>query len=280
MSKVYITNGNFKKIISPFNFKGIAYGRRDFFIDIQDFDITLLKRILSTPELALLDAYREILADLKEGLAMYTKVKKQDTHKYVYEGTAPAYHFSHECERLRSDFTNYEIPEIIKDDAEKILKFRVVFKECIALIKNGKIDVATNRINSAMGWPYGYPSIADIDFKNGGAIEFENANLEDVIEKINQILFDAEIFRNSEPNVKDIIDHLGYGTHKRKEIKDQNHPLYKWHNYKTELKHVIQTYFRVKLNPELKFEGEILDELGFRPCSFCSNTNFENLIKV
>ena len=269
MSHVYITNGNLKKIIAPFNLRGPTYGRKDFFIEVKDFDTVLLKKILSIPELALLDAYKEVLADLQEGLAMFAKVERRDTHKYVYEGNAPAYHASRECERLVSDFVNYEIPEIIQNNNEEIIKFRSVFRENIKTVKEGNIDLARIRINNAMGWDMHYRSISDVDFKNSESTNFQNDDLDEISRKITMLMFDAEKFRNSDPEINGIIDRLGYGTHKRKESSDSNHPLYTWSNYKTELKHVIQTYFRVKLNPNLKFEGKILEELGFRPCSFC-----------
>jgi hypothetical protein len=270
MSEVYITNGNLRAIIAPFNLKGRSYGKRDFFIDIKDFDISLLQKILSTPELALLEAYKEVLADLEESLAIYEKIIKRDTHKYVYEGIAPAYHISHECERLKSDFVNYEIPKIIEGNFDEITKFRQVFRDNVKTIKDGKADLARLRINIAMGWDINYPSISDVDFKNSDSEIFINDDLSDIEHQISKIMFDADVFRNSDPEISHTIDKLGYGTHKRKESSDPDHPLYRWHNYKTELKHLIQTYFRVKLNPNLKFEGRILEELGFRPCSFCS----------
>ncbi len=31
----------------------------------------------------------------------------------------------------------------------------------------------------------------------------------------------------------------------------------------------LKTYYRIKFNPELEFEGKLLEQLGFRKCSFC-----------
>lgn len=270
MGKVYITNGNLKKIITPFAFKGGSYGKRDFFVEIKDFDTALLSKILSMPEIALLDAYREMLADMKESLAIFKKVEKRDFHKYVYEGAPPAYHFKIECERLKSDFVNYEIPEILKGDIEGTNKFREIFRQNIDAIKEGRVDLARLFINNAMGWDANFPSVSAIDFKNSNPVFFANDNLEEIERRIMEIMFDAEKLRNSSEDTKNIIKNLGYGTHKRKESSDPEHPLFKWHWLKVELKHAIQTYFRIKLNPDLAFEGEVLDQLGFRPCSFCS----------
>ena len=63
---------------------------------------------------------------------------------------------------------------------------------------------------------------------------------------------------------------MGYGTHVVNEAKEPGHPLYIWHNeYKNQLKDLLKTYFRVKFNGDLKFEGHLLVQLGFKPCRQC-----------
>ncbi|SDO42156.1 hypothetical protein SAMN04487951_12623 [Vreelandella arcis] len=36
------------------------------------------------------------------------------------------------------------------------------------------------------------------------------------------------------------------------------------------LKNLLEEYFRIKFNPELKFDGNLLEYLGFIPCKSCS----------
>ena len=40
-------------------------------------------------------------------------------------------------------------------------------------------------------------------------------------------------------------------------------------NYKAPLTELLQTYYRIKYNPDLEFEQSVLEKLGFRKCSFC-----------
>lgn len=41
------------------------------------------------------------------------------------------------------------------------------------------------------------------------------------------------------------------------------------HTFKTPVKDRLIEYFRIKFNPDMKFEGSLLEQLGFKPCGAC-----------
>lgn len=277
MSNAYITNGNFKKITSSFRPNNGYFGPKEFYLHFKDLNYDLIRKILSIPEMALLCIYKEILADLDEGISIFRKIEKRDDFNFVYEGIQPAYHADKYCKKLHSDFQNYELPDRVKHNPEGAEKFRQIFRENFDYIKNNKSDVAKIRINSAMGWEMEYQCISPVEFANSDSIGLEEYDLEILKNRIHKIMFDAERFRSSSDEVKKQINNLGYGTHKLKERDINGHPINIWHKIKIDLKNTIQTYFRVRLNPDLKFDGSLLDQLGFRPCSMCRGSHENKL---
>lgn len=280
MSNVYITNGNLRKITTSFRLKSGYYGPKEFYLTFEDFNYDLLKKILSVPEMALICIYKETLADLEEGISIFKKIEKKDNFKFVYEGFQPAYHFDKKCDKLHSDFQNYELPDRLKDDKEGSEKFRKIFRENLNYIKNNKLDVAKIRINLAMGWELEYPCINAVEIMNSDSTFFEEYDLESLKKQVHQIMFDADKFRSSSEEVKKQINNLGYGTNKLQERHINGHPINVWHKIKIDLKNTIQTYFRVRLNPDLNFDGSLLDQLGFRPCSMCGEGHGNNLAEL
>lgn len=262
----YITSSNFKKIVrdrfsatSKRPMKGL-HPREDE-----------IAKILSQPELALLQVYKEMCESPNDFPEVFNKIQKSDTLSYVVEGHAPAYHFKADCSRLHSDFKNYAIPDVVSSMGEdKVNEYRKIFQAGRHMIDEGRHDVLAIRLCSALGLPLGALNFKQVDYNNSGMAKFENVDLEDVDRRISEILFDADRFRNQSKESSDLIKDYGYGTHRRAEAKQPGHTLYIWHNqYKVGLKNLLETYFRVKFNPELNFEGKLLDQLGFVPCKHC-----------
>lgn len=262
----YITNSNFKKIVRDRFFatskrpvKGL-HPREDE-----------IAKILSKPELALLQVYKEMCETPNDFPVIFIKIQKSDTLSYVVEGRAPAYHLKADCYRLHSDFKNFAIPEVVRSMGEdKVHEYRVIFQAGRHMIDEGRHDVLAIRLCSALGLPLGALNFKQVDYNNSGMDIFENLDLEEVDRRISEILFDAERFRHHSKESSGLINDYGYGTHRRAEAKQLGHTLYIWHNqYKAGLKNLLETYFRVKFNPELNFEGRLLDRLGFVPCKHC-----------
>ncbi|WP_188630997.1 hypothetical protein, partial [Oceanisphaera marina] len=193
----------------------------------------------------------------------------QDTKKYVFEGGNPTYHTNKKCERFTSNFINLEIPPEIADKGdESIKRFRAFCKENMDLLVSDE-----SRFKERLSIHFLLKNPPNkISHNNSGSVEFQNLSLEELESLIDQLLEDADAFRNRDKDTAKLIRNKGYGTDRAKEAKIEGNPLFIWHNkYKTNLKRLLQEYFRVKLNPDLKFEGELLEQLGFKPCHNCNS---------
>lgn len=260
---VFITKSNESKILSNLDLKG----------DKADFECLYdesLSFILSTPELNLLHVYKRLCAHPKEALAAYKKVNKKDTKQFVWEGGKPAFHFKSDCPRLNSEFTNITIPVEIQDKGDlEISRFRDFVKEYRCLLEEDEVRFM-HKLEARFLLKNPPKSIK---YLNSGVQEFCNLNLLDLKYQIDSLLIKASKFRDSDEEISKLISVKGYGTHKVKEAKDKSSPLYEWHAMKSELKDLLKQYYRVKFNPELKFDKTLLEQVGFQPCRECDKSH-------
>lgn len=110
----------------------------------------------------------------------YTPIESKDNLRYVFEAGKPAYHHDASCERLNSNFTNFEIPgEIRERGAEEVYKFREWFKKNMKLME--KPEIFTMKLFHAFNIRVNPKAI---DYDNSGVEEKENLNLKELEEKI------------------------------------------------------------------------------------------------
>lgn len=225
-----------------------------------------LAKILSLPERQLLYAYRKACEQGEFSLERYNKLsKREESNRYVFSGGKPTYHASMDCERLQADYFNLEIPvEIMQRGESQINAFKRFCKNHIDLIAADeplfllKLDAAFGLRNPPKR----------VTHENSGVAVVENFNLEQLKTQIDNLLEEACRFRSSDPSIEYLVARKGYGTHRVPEAKCEESPLYFWHHkIKGELKRLVKEYYRVKFNPDLAFRGDILDQLGFKPCS-------------
>lgn len=236
-----------------------------------------LGKILSIPEMKLLALFREVAGN-PEVLTTdkYVKKEHQDSKRYVYESMYPSYHKGSTCERLRSDFKNFEIPVQIQAKGDKVIAdYRIFFKNNIDLYNR---DYEAFMAHIQLRFHIPNPP-KKIEHKNSGIESVLNTNALDIETNINTLLCKMGDFRNSsESNQKEIRD-CGYATHKAfligkhgeriRKIDIEGSIISQWHQYKNELKYLLKEYFRIKLNPDFLFNINILDQLGFKACSCC-----------
>ncbi len=268
--KVYITKAKINNLIS-----NIDLYRSN--IDINNLYSSNLKKTLSKPELELLAVYRDVLENPKV-LTLGTYIKKQhkDSGRWVFETIYPSFHKNDQCERIHASFENIEVPiEIQHQGSESVKKFREFFKTNHNLYKR---DVVAFMFQVQIKFNLANPPV-QVDFDNSGVEEIFNASGLDIENKITEILKNMEGFRNKNDINQKEISSFGYATHKAKErnkigqyvkkIDNEGSIISKWHNYKNELKSLLKEYFRIKLNPDFEFDQNILEQLGFKPCSHC-----------
>lgn len=222
---------------------------------------------------------QELWKDPENFIAVhYVPIISKDNFKYVFEGGKPAYHYDATCDRLNSNFTNFEIPDAIKEKgADEVNKFRTWFKKNMHLME--KPEIFTMRLFHAFNIQVNPKAI---DYNNSGVEEKENLNLQELENRIDKILRSAGQFWHQNTDKHQIIRRfqkytfLGY---KNNEIQNNDTGLSDAElkdflrlydvQFKRPLKDLLIEYYRVKLNPDLQFEGNLLEQLGFRSCKSC-----------
>jgi len=276
----YLTKSNSIKIISSIhpnkieNLKGEVYKKPIYFFSKYEKNKLLgIKELMKDPE-SFIGEY-------------YVPINNADNLRYVYEGGKPAYHSRPDCERLNSDYRNFEIPEEIREKGkEEVFKFRDWFKKNQYLLE--KPDVFVARIQMAFGVTMNPKAI---DHENSGVEEKENLNLEELEKRINKLLSDAgQYFNNADKKKREVIRRFQKYTflaYSKNDIRNNTTSVsdeaiknflkqYDIH-FKRPTKDLLIEYYRVLHNPDLKFEGYLLEQLGFQPCGACHNDNHQQV---
>jgi hypothetical protein len=210
----------------------------------------------------------------------YKPIVTEDKFKYIYEGAKPAYHTGNDCVRLLSNFKNFEIPDQVRTKGEQaVTEFREWFKT-VQNIFNEKPVIFEALLFSR----YGIQSnVREVDYINSGAEEKENLDLPELERRIDGLLTEAGRYFNEQDKVQqNLIRRFGKLTflaYINKEIYSNDSGLSDDDlkvflrsydiKFKKPIKALLKEYYRVLYNPEMKFEGQLLEALGFRPCGSC-----------
>jgi len=223
-------------------------------------------------------------------IKIYKRRKREDKKRYVYEGLQPAYHSRTDCINLKSKYKNYEIPyEIIERGNEEIAKFRKWFKENQKFLEQ-KPDLFVAKLQIA----FSLDSVPiAVDHDNSGTTEIDNLNLNELEERIDKILRSAGNFYKDNPDKQTIIKpfqkytFLAYKTDpissNDTELSDHELKsfLFEYDNkFKKPFKELLLQYFMVKHNPELQFDGLLLEQLGFKSCHACHEQDVNEGYKI
>lgn len=269
----YITISNAKKIIQKID----EFAFKDIIEEVYSREIYCL----SSREIANLKGIRELFKDLDNFILVYYKpIKIKDSYRYVTPENQPSYHKDNNCERLTSNFLNIEIPLIIREEGvESVLKFREWYKS-----KNFKDHDAEYYINELTKK---FPQVGEINPKsiehnNSGVETIQDYSLFGLEKEIDKLLKDSDDYFTDNPILRNIIYRYQKMTflayidgplkNNRSGMNDQElKEFLKSYDagFKTPLKNRLIEYFKIKLNPEMEFKGFLLEQLGFRPCSFC-----------
>ena len=225
----------------------------------------------------------KLFADTEGFLQYYQPIKVNDTYRFVYEGGMPAYHLKTDCRVLNSNLENFIIPEAIRMKGKReVTRFRVWFKNNQALLQDPSLLVA--RINMAFGVN---ESPEDFFKPNTGIARVESLNLEELEKRIDEVILEAEEYYYQAHNQKQQIirqyKKYTYLAYTNKNLVNNKTGIsddaikrflkqYDIH-FKKPLKELLIEYYKVKFNPKLNFEGELLDKLGFKRCAICYNSS-------
>lgn len=268
----YITKSNAKNIVFNLDVSVIDTKKEIFRIEFKWFSGYEIRSIL---------AYRLLFENPELFFQKYIKKKAVDTKQYIFENKLPSYHSNMDCGRLLSKFHNYKIPEEIKEQGnDKINEFRIWFVENIESFEKDP-EFFAERLRMRFNLER-RPEV--VNYENSGVETFNNLNLDELDKAIVNKIENAEKFYNQSEKNKIVLDNFGKCAflYKEKKVPTSNTTGYSnqeiWEvlkTFDTEFKEpiisLLREYYRVKYNPEMKFEGKLLEQLGFLHCNQCQN---------
>ncbi|WP_139252352.1 hypothetical protein [Hymenobacter psychrotolerans] len=228
-----------------------------------------------------------------EGIeSIYNKSSKTDTYTYLDEARASSYHISRHCPFLNSGFKTYVIPDYIRQRGPNEVKsFRSWYKLNINRL-GGAYGIHTDFFFQEMKTIFGEPdetadtreNLEQEDVPNiEEPQEQKNLDLGQLTSRIDEAIDNLLYFYNSQnPITQQVLRHFakasrlgyspnpilnnttGFSDDRLKQFLKQYHD-----KYKQPLIDDLRDYYKVYFNPELDFKGRLLDELNFKPCSYC-----------
>lgn len=232
-------------------------------------------------ESARLKGIRELLRNPSNfAINYYQPINIVDTHQFAIPESQPAYHKDNTCEKLNSDFRNVEIPIAIKEKGiSEVEKFRDWFKS----IKFEELDVKDFVYKLQLKFPYvGEINPRTVEYPNSGTLEKKNYSLTELENEIDNLLRGAGSYFRNNPDLQPLIRRFQKWTFLAYINKDRfvnnsglndDEFINFLNNYEIEFKKPVKEllieYYRIKFNPEMTFEGTILQQLGFRMCESC-----------
>jgi hypothetical protein len=215
--------------------------------------------------------------------------KKVDENRYLIKTTTPKYHLFSDCEYLKSNFENMLIPRAIFDKGEETIeKYRDYMKTEFGDFEPKKykdqLDLIVSRINNKFQVEVFKGELAILEADNKGSTQINNLSLVELEEKAIKFMNEYEnlcktypdIFPQytmksflsvSNPEELKFIPARYFKEGKKDEFLNILRNFYT--NIQTATFDILKLYFTVYYNPDLKFDGDLLEELGLKPCNSC-----------
>lgn len=208
---------------------------------------------------------------------IYQKVEKTKTPNLVYFGGPPAYHASQDCEALKQDYVNYEVPvEIMRRGDSVVEEFREWWKS-----EEQMLSSEPSRFLERMSIRWllqNPPSLNSITADNSGVKKLENPDISVVEAEIDALIRMMNEIRVANPA---LIKEYGKRVFAVRqgilsvESSTDREVLEKWEDHKTLLKRKLRLFFQLRFNPDLELSGSVLESLGFRKCKRCHGVDFD-----
>lgn len=269
----YITSYNTHKIITRNNFKNVNLSGQ-----VYKFKIYMLSKYEENCLLAIQELMKNPENYFKH---IYNPIVVYDSKKYVYKEHQPAYHTYQDCSRLHSDFTNFELPQEIKNRGDvEIERFRKWFVENKHLLEDPEKFVM--RLELAFKIKYNPRAI---NYENSGFDELKNYSIEELESKIDSLIREAGKYYYAEEKNTKILKIFGRcsgsafldkpleGNYTGYDDFEVRNFLKDYHRkFKLPLRKLLIEYYRIKFNPDLKFAENFMEVLGFKKCECCKRT--------
>lgn len=212
-----------------------------------------------------------------------TAVKKHDTYTYIHEGGMPAFHEGQDCGRLHSNFDAYKVPQFIRDEGEaRVKEFRIWYAANRDFFER-KEDIFYFRMFTRFGKS---EILTKENYENSGIEIKENIELSELESIIDNLLFEASRFyvRSTASEQKMIrkFEKRTVLVYSKKEIDDNDTGLSEQElreflkeysdKFKMPVSNYLKEYYRIYFNPNLEFDGRLLEVLQFKKCTFCQTS--------
>lgn len=218
-------------------------------------------------------------------ISIYEPIKGVDTNIFVFEGGKPSYHKYENCERLTSSFTNFKIPEAIKEKGkEAIDEFRMWFKENQTVFTE-KPDIYQMRLHAKYSI---LQSIEKVEYKNSGNVYKENLTLVEIESRIDSILHNAAAYYKRDIKRQGAIklfQKTSFLAFKRQEILNNTTSyndlelkviLKEYHNmFVQPTKFYLKEHFKILYNATIEIDEKIFEHLNFKKCGQCFADDYE-----
>jgi len=268
---VYVTNSNLKRTLFKLDKTDV-----DVEGEIYKSKISFLNK-LEKKSLLIYKHFFEFPQDFFENY--YKAIVSSDSKKFVFEEGKPAFHSTLECERIKSDFSNYEIPENLKK-TDRSIEYRDWFLANMRLVEGHRPELDDLfKQKHFQKWNC-YP--IRVEYDNSGAIIYDNLSLNEIEQLIDNLLDAARAFINQSERNKNILHAFAHISYSYKNIDNLDTSKINYDKetiknvlmefeltYKKPLFSHLREYYRIKFNPDLLFEESILTGLGFTNCKTC-----------
>lgn len=267
----YITKFNSSRIIRQVDEKLIDAINHSYYNKPIDF--------LSDQEIRRLLVYKKLLENTDDFFNnFYNKIK--DTETFIFENK-PSFHADINCPNLHSSFDNIKIPDKIKEKGKaSIEEFRKWANENYDLYQGNR---EAFKARCCLKFNLVYPTdMREVGGENSGVDFKKNYDLQELEKEIDKIIKDAKDYYYSSDTTKNVLKEfrnkmflrldkykINYNNtnYSEEDIKNVLETQYK--SFNEPIVWLLQEWLRINFNPELSFEGRLLEQLGFKNCPVC-----------
>jgi len=259
MKTVFITYSNFRSLLYEFEPK---IKRKNLFL----FDEITID-YLSEKDISILEVAKDFLTNPLELMtSKYIRVERIDNHEYVGLPKEPAFHYKRNCSFLNSDFQGILIPENVKKKGDyEINKYRIWHK------KNRLLARYNHKQFKEKHKDFWGSELQVGIVPNGGNMAILNIPVNELEEQVKFKINEIVNFKSKNPVEWAKIQSNSYSVTPFGTVKKNRALLNFNKNLKDPLISLLLHYYRAKLNPDLDFDVDILDQLGFKLCKSCNS---------
>ena len=282
MATVYITNASLnlisrsvQKKVKKLNRMEMIESIMEGFSDVVGITKDDLHKIFENDDLKsiyfthlILKDFGILMNELDDNKMFVSKYIEEQNKHFAYEVKVPAYHKNKECQWMKKNFTNIQIPE-------KCITDKIMHTEAKKWISANKA-LAFHELNNQFKTRFNcLEGLILVEKENSGTSDFENGIIDTTLDiklkmKKEQLRF---CFDEDEPYSKDIEKYRFTPAKKIKVILDNNNytlekkeAILNFHQLKKEFYIFIIESFKKRYNFDLSFESTILDSIGFHAC--------------